>query len=218
MGYLDNSVITVDAILTKVGRERLAAGDGSFKITKFALSDDEIDYSLYNTNHPSGSAYYGEAIENMPMLEAFVNGSQDVKYKLITLPKGQDVLPQITIDYPALEVTPGTQGTSFTPKTVNYLGTQLYESGYTVTLEDSRYITLSVTRGGSRSTQPNASGTSMTVVGLSFTLTAPSSAATLNTAIRTNVIISGNDSGRQITVPVTLKTYSTASVNTQSAS
>ena len=65
MGYLNNQVVTVDAILTKKGRELLAKGDGSFNITQFALSDDEVDYTLYNPNHPSGSAYYGEAIENM---------------------------------------------------------------------------------------------------------------------------------------------------------
>ena len=47
MGYLDNSIVTVDAILTKKGRELLARGDGSFKITQFAVSDDEIDYTLY---------------------------------------------------------------------------------------------------------------------------------------------------------------------------
>ena len=65
MGYLNNQVVTVDAILTTKGRELLARGDGSFNITQFALSDDEIDYTLYNPNHPSGSAYYGEAIENI---------------------------------------------------------------------------------------------------------------------------------------------------------
>ena len=59
MGYLDNSIVTVDAILTKKGRELLARGDGSFKITQFALADDEIDYTLYNPSHPSGSSFYG---------------------------------------------------------------------------------------------------------------------------------------------------------------
>ena len=68
MGYLDNTSITVDAILTKRGRELLARGDGSFNITQFALADDEIDYTLFNENHPNGSQYYGEAIENMPLL------------------------------------------------------------------------------------------------------------------------------------------------------
>ena len=70
MGYLDNTSITVDAILTKRGRELLARGDGSFNITQFALADDEIDYTLFNENHPNGSQYYGEAIENLPLLEA----------------------------------------------------------------------------------------------------------------------------------------------------
>ena len=65
MGYLDNSVVTIDAILTKKGRELLARNDGSFRITQFAMADDEVDYTLYNPNHPSGSAFYGEAIENM---------------------------------------------------------------------------------------------------------------------------------------------------------
>ena len=68
MGYLDNSSITVDAILTKRGRELLARNDGSFNITQFALGDDEIDYTLFNENHPNGSQYSGEAIENMPLL------------------------------------------------------------------------------------------------------------------------------------------------------
>jgi hypothetical protein len=51
MGYLNNTVVTVDAILTKKGRELLARGDGSFKITQFALADDEVDYTLYNPDH-----------------------------------------------------------------------------------------------------------------------------------------------------------------------
>ena len=73
MGYLNNNVVTVDAILTTKGRELLAKGDGSFTITQFALGDDEIDYTLYNPNHPSGSAFYGQAIENMPLIEAIPN-------------------------------------------------------------------------------------------------------------------------------------------------
>ena len=60
MGYLDPSVLTIDAILTRKGREALAKNDGSFRITQFALADDEIDYTLYNPSHPSGSAFYGD--------------------------------------------------------------------------------------------------------------------------------------------------------------
>ena len=62
MGYLDNSSITVDAILTKKGRELLARGRDEFQITHFALADDEVDYDLYNTEHPLGTAFYGAAI------------------------------------------------------------------------------------------------------------------------------------------------------------
>ena len=79
MGYLNNQIVTVDAILTKKGRELLARGNGSFNITQFALGDDEIDYTMYNPNHPSGSAYYGEAIENMTLLEAFPDETQTLK-------------------------------------------------------------------------------------------------------------------------------------------
>ena len=62
MGYLDNTTTTVDAILTKKGRELLARGENEFKITKFSLSDDEIDYTLWDVTHPDGTNSYGAAI------------------------------------------------------------------------------------------------------------------------------------------------------------
>ena len=99
MGYLNNQVVTVDAILTKKGRELLAQNDGSFRITQFALADDEIDYTLYNPTNPQGSAYYGEAIDNLPLLEAFADESQIMKYKLATLPRGTAVLPVLDLGY-----------------------------------------------------------------------------------------------------------------------
>ena len=70
MGYLNNTSVVVDAILTKKGRELLAKGEDQFKITQFALGDDEVDYSLYNEQHVNGTDYYGDVIENMPVLEA----------------------------------------------------------------------------------------------------------------------------------------------------
>lgn len=86
MAFLDNSGdIILDAVLTDTGRYRLARGDGSFKITKFALGDDEIDYSLYNKNHPSGSAYYDLDILQTPVLEANTDNSSGLKSKLITI-------------------------------------------------------------------------------------------------------------------------------------
>jgi hypothetical protein len=86
MAFLDNSGdIILDAVLTDVGRMRLARGDGSFQITAFALGDDEIDYSLYNPNHPSGSAYYDLSIKQTPILESFTNNSSFLKSKLMSI-------------------------------------------------------------------------------------------------------------------------------------
>ena len=82
MGYLNNQVVTVDAILTKKGRQLLAQNDGSFRITQFALADDEVDYELWNAAHPLGSDYYGIIIENMPIVEAVTDESYSLKYKL----------------------------------------------------------------------------------------------------------------------------------------
>ena len=79
MGYLDNTSITVDAILTKKGREILAKGADDFKITQFALADDEIDYSLWNPAHSLGSNFYGIAIDNMPLIEAIPDETQTMK-------------------------------------------------------------------------------------------------------------------------------------------
>lgn len=88
MAFLDNSGdIILDAVLTDTGRARLAKGDGTFRIVKFALSDDEIDYSLYNSQHPSGSAYYDLEIMQTPLLEAFTNNTSSMKHKLISLPR-----------------------------------------------------------------------------------------------------------------------------------
>jgi hypothetical protein len=85
MGFLDNSGdIILDVVLTDHGRMLLAKGDGSFQITKFALSDEEIDYSLYNKNHPSGSAYYDLEILQAPILEAFTNNGSTMKTRLQT--------------------------------------------------------------------------------------------------------------------------------------
>ena len=88
MGFLDNSGdIILDAVLTDTGRMRLAKGDGSFKIVKFALADDEINYELYNTNHASGSAYYDLEVLQTPILEAFTDNAASMKSKLISIPR-----------------------------------------------------------------------------------------------------------------------------------
>jgi len=88
MAFLDNSGdIILDAVLTDTGRFRLAKGDGSFKIVKFALGDDEINYGLYNKNHASGSAYYDLSILQTPVLEAFTNNTSTMKSKLVSIPR-----------------------------------------------------------------------------------------------------------------------------------
>ena len=86
MAFLDNSGdIILDAVLTDTGRLRLAKGDGSFNITKFALGDDEINYALYDKNHASGSAYYDIEILQTPVLEAFTNNTSLLKSKLLSI-------------------------------------------------------------------------------------------------------------------------------------
>ena len=88
MAFLDNSGdIILDAVLTDTGRMRLAKGDGSFKIVKFALGDDEINYELYDKNNASGSAYYDLEILQTPVLEAFTDNAASMKSKLISIPR-----------------------------------------------------------------------------------------------------------------------------------
>jgi len=134
MGFLNNTSVTVDAILTKKGRELLARGQDEFRITKFALSDDEIDYSLWDTAHPNGSNYYGAVIENMPLLEAFVDENQVMRYKLVSLPKNTAKLPILEIPSPTLVFNgPGITQT-ITPNTRNGSDN---ESGYNFILHDA---------------------------------------------------------------------------------
>ena len=97
MGYLNNSTITVDAILTKKGRELLAKGQSQFNITQYAVADDEVDYSLYTTAHPLGSAYYGAIIEGMPVLEASPDETQSMRYKLVSLDRGTNQIPVVSL-------------------------------------------------------------------------------------------------------------------------
>ena len=214
MGYLNNSVITVDAILTKKGRELLARNDGSFRITQFALSDDEIDYTLYNPTHPSGSAYYGEAIDNMPLLEAFPDEQQIMKYKLITLPRGTAKLPVLDLGYAAITLKQGAQ-LSITPQTLNYLGnTQAFETGgYSATIGDVRLLSNFQGLGiqTNAATQANATQTlgtnvSKTVIGTQINLTSTTVNTLFGTNIqlRTTLTIVGLDSGARLTIPVTI--------------
>lgn len=213
MAILNNSLVTVDAVLTAKGRELLARNDGSFKITQFALADDEIDYTLYNPQHPSGSAFYGQAIEAMPVMEAFPDDTQIMIYKLVTLPRGTAKLPVISVGYNNIILKQGASMT-ITPQTLNYLGaTSTFETnGYAVTVSDVRFLSAFSSSGisGTEATgvsQTLGSQVSQTLIGTSFTLRG----TTINTLfgsglnqITTTLNILGRDSGSRITIPITI--------------
>ena len=219
MGYLNNTVITVDAILTKKGREALARNDGSFRITQFALSDDEIDYTLYNPSHPSGSTYYGEAIEGMPLLEAFPDDQQIMKYKLATLPRGTAKLPILNLGYDAIILKQGAS-LSITPQTLNYLdNVSTFEtSGYVATIADVRLMSSFEGLGvntqaaiNQNSTSTIGTNVSKTVIGTQINLRA-TTVNTLfgtNSQLRTTLTVVGLDSGARITIPVTINKTTT---------
>ena len=96
MGYINNTSYILNAVLTKKGKQYLSKSDGKFNITKFALSDDEIDYTLWDTAHPLGTDYYGAVLEATPMIEPCVDPEVVMKYKLITIPVGTKALPYIS--------------------------------------------------------------------------------------------------------------------------
>jgi hypothetical protein len=215
MAYLNNASIIVDAILTKKGRELLARNDGSFRITQFSVSDDEVDYTLYNPTHPSGSAFYGEAIENMPVIQAFPNDTEIMKYKLITLPRGTAKLPVLDLGYSNIVLKQGSS-LSITPQTLNYLGaTSTFEqSGYVATIGDVRTMNAfnGVGINTPEATSLNATSTigtnvSKTVIGTSINLTA-TTVNTLfgsNTTLYTTLVVTGRDSGARLSIPIQIK-------------
>ena len=216
MGYLNNSIVTVDAILTTKGRQLLAQNDGSFRITQFALADDEVDYTLYNPTQPSGSAYYGEAIQNMPLLEAFPLETQVMKYKLVTLPRGTAKMPILDLGYSAIVIKQGAN-LALTPQTLNYTGgNQVETAGYTFTISDVRLFSTFEAVGINTPavqalnitniTQTLGTSVSRTVVGTTLNMRA----TTINTLFGSNsqlqatLTVEGRDSGARITIPVTV--------------
>ena len=215
MGYLNPTSLTIDAILTKKGRELLAKNDGSFRITQFSLADDEIDYTLYNPSHPSGSSFYGEAIENMPVLEAFPIETQIMKYKLATLPRGTAKLPVLGLGYSSVILKQG-ESLSITPQTLNYLGNnQTYEtSGYSATISDIRLMNTYTGVGinsqaaisANTSTSTLGTNVSKTIIGTQINLRA----TTINTLFGSNTQLTGTltvvglDSGARLTLPITI--------------
>ena len=227
MGYLNNNTITVDAILTKRGRELLARNDGSFKITQFALSDDEIDYTLFNENHPNGSQYAGEAIENMALIEALPDENNMMLHKLITLPRGTSKLPIVSANISKVQLTIGAT-MRLEPTTLNFDGANntVEPMGYFATIADRRLLNAFTGIGqagmqGSRTTRPYTStAISETVLGNSFSLTAINSTSLFgtNTKLLTTITIEGRSSGARTTIPVEISKEVIASKSVQGES
>jgi hypothetical protein len=207
MGYLDNTTVTIDAILTKKGRELLAKGRSQFNITKFALADDEVDYDLWNPSHPLGVDYFGTVIENMPITEAVPDETQSLKYKLITMDRGQISIPYLRID------NLGTDGgftidnlanvtQAIAPKTyqVNNTGpqeTQLNAS-YTFTLLDNTYITIDNVTG-------TGTGTGQSITTEASSITLRPRVLSITSDKKTKLIITGTGTGARLVLPITVK-------------
>jgi len=202
MGYLNKSTITVDAVLTKKGRELLSKGRSEFQITQFAVADDEVDYTLYTTSHPLGSAYYGSIIESMPVLEASPDETQSMRYKLVSLDRGTKEIPVISLGVSAYALNYN-DSVVVSPTTTAELAT----AGYTGILYDSNVATLTTNQPLATATtvpffavnQPT-SANAVVVQGFSFNLTAKE----LTVDRTTQLTIINNLTGATKTVTVTV--------------
>ena len=216
MGYLDNSSVTVDAILTLKGRELLAKGGSAFNITQFAVGDDEIDYSLWNPDHPLGTAYYGTIIENMPIVEAVPDETQALKYKLITLPKQTTNIPVVTVGNTSITLAAPGDSTVIAPNTSNFKGGNA-TLGYTAILSDSTVADIQVTRALQNSVLPttprfigdNEDAQSVAVAGFEFRIVAKTQLISDKTA---TITVIANETGGSVTINLTVKKATTATI------
>ena len=203
MGYLDNSEIIIDAILTKKGRLKLAGGQ-DLGITKFALGDDEIDYTLYEPAHPKGSAYYDSAIRAIPVTEATPDETQILRYKLLSLTKNSTSIPVVSLGMAGITKYQYDGPITISPGTIP---TGNINSGYTAILSDARAGALVATANNAAvGTAPIFLGeeigaTATVVSGTVFSFT-PSE--NLRTSIVTTLTIYGNDTGGSVSIPVTV--------------
>ena len=203
MAYLDNTEITVDAILTKKGREKLAAGQG-LTITKFALGDDEIDYTLYEPAHPKGSAYYDALIKAIPVTEASPDETQTLRYKLVTLPRGTVKIPKVEFGVPSISVNQNSGQVSLTP-TTSPAGNQT--AGYTLILANKNAGSIvGAGLGAGSGTVPLFLGDQITTTaaierGTSFTFIPNPN---ITQTIKTTITVYGNETGGSQTIPVTI--------------
>ena len=207
MGYLNKASVTVDAILTKKGRELLAQGRSAFNITQFAVADDEIDYSLYDPAHPLGTEYYGSAIENMPIVEASVDETQNLRYKLVTLGRGQNTIPLLQVAPISIELRYSTNALGQEITIITTGGTNLDQSlGYTAILYDKEAALLTSNGLAGSATVPLFVGETSAVnsqnaivlTGTKFTLTPKN----VSKETPTQLVIIGNETGATKIIPV----------------
>lgn len=205
MGILNSTYVTIDAILTKKGREMLAKGN--FNITQFALSDDEIDYSLYNPNHPSGSAFYGESIELTPVLEAFPDDSQLMRYKLFTASRATTTKLPVIGNVNSAYTFKLSESKTLQPSTLNFTS-NVETSGYVVTIGDSRLFSVVSDISNASQTSNATIGTriSTSITGTKFTIKATDSTALFGTAntVSTTLEVMGKDSGARFNAILTI--------------
>ena len=214
MGYLDNTSVTIDAILTIKGRELLARGGNAFNITQFAVGDDEVDYSLWNPDHPLGTNYYGTIIENMPVTEAIPDETQALKYKLISLPKQTINIPVITVGNTSITLAAPGNSAIISPNTSNFQGGNS-NLGYTAILSDSTAADIQVTRALQNSVVPttprfigdNEDAQSVAVSGFEFRIVGKTQMLADKTA---SITIIANETGGSITINLTVKRVTTA--------
>ena len=216
MGYLDNTSVTIDAILTLKGRELLAKGGNAFQITQFAVGDDEIDYTLWNPDHPLGTAYYGTIIENMPIVEAIPDETQALKYKLITLNKTVTNIPVINVGNTLITLAAPGNSSTITPNTSNFQGGNA-NLGYTAILSDSSVADIYVTRALQNSTLPttprfigdNEDAQSVAVAGFEFRVVAKTQMISDKAA---TITIIANETGGSVTINLNVKKATTATL------
>jgi hypothetical protein len=205
MSYLNNSTVVVDAVLTKKGREILAS-QGGLNITSYALADDEIDYRLYQPDHPQGSAFYDLAIKNIPVMESFTDETQVLKYKLVSLSAGVSSIPVISLGQSSINVSSDFRGeVILVPATNPVFNTTL---GYTAILGNKNVGTIigEQLESAATATIPSFIGdvtstTAQVALGIRFRFIPNSS---LSTTTTTRLTVIGNESGGSISIPVTV--------------
>jgi hypothetical protein len=193
---------------------------------------------LWNPAHPLGSDYYGVVIENMPITEAVPDETQSMKYKLVTLPRGVKAIPFVRASATSLTVRPG-DPQSFNIETFYYGGSNPgldpilnATAGYTVTLLDASYVTMlttgTTTENNAQVIQTNNAMASRTATSesalvspgsnkgsrITITLeTLPDVSRLEGTVTKTTkIIVTGNETGGRVVIPVTVRNADTTTV------